>query len=224
MKLISLVGSPHGKKGSTARLMDEVLKGALSAGAENETIVLKGDTVQPCRGCDVCHIKGRCAQKDSFGEILEKINQADGLILGSPNYIFTVSAQLKAFMDRCCGIIHCQSFMGKYGVSVVTSGGGDEEPIADFMNHFLITTGVVPVGSVWATMGMIQGDDFPEDIREKAFDLGRNMVEAWTKKIIPQDVKTRMDEFHQRMKYLMMYRKDEWPFEYNYWLEYHGEV
>ncbi|MBU1172034.1 MAG: flavodoxin family protein [Proteobacteria bacterium] len=221
MKLISIVGSPHGKKGSTARLMDEVLKGATSAGAENETIVLKGDTVLPCRGCDVCHIKGACVQKDDFVRILGKINASDGLILGSPNYIFTVSAQLKAFMDRCCGVLHCQSFTGKYGVSVVTSGGGDEEPIASFMNHFLISTGIVPVGSVWATMGMIQGDEFPEDIQHKAFDLGRNLVDAFNRKIIPQDVKTRMDDFHQRMKNLIMYRKDEWPFEYDYWLENH---
>ncbi len=124
MKLISLVGSPHGEKGNTAKLTKEVLKGAESMGAVNETIVLKGDTVAPCRGCDVCHVKGFCVQKDSFRDIVRKIVDADGLILASPNYIFSVSAQLKAFMDRCCGILHCQNFTGKYGVSVVTSGGG----------------------------------------------------------------------------------------------------
>ena len=222
MKLISLVGSPHGEKGSTAKLMRDVLKGAESLGAVNETIVLTGASVAPCRGCDVCHIKGFCAQKDSFRDIVRKISEADGVILGSPNYIFSVSAQLKAFMDRCCGIVHCQSFMGKYGVSVVTSGGGDEEPIADFMNHFLITTGIAPVGSVWATMGLIQGDDFPEDIRKKAFDLGRCLVESWTARTMSPEVKTKLDTFHQRMKQLMAYRKTEWPFEYNYWITHYG--
>lgn len=222
MKLISLVGSPHGEKGSTAKLMREVLKGAESLGATNETIVLKGDTVSPCRGCDVCHIKGFCVQKDSFNAMVAKILEADGVILGSPNYIFTVSAQLKAFMDRCCGIVHCQGFMGRYGVSVVTSGGGDEEPIAEFMNHYLITTGIVPVGSVWATMGAIEGDDFPEDIRKRAFDLGRRLVESWSAKVVAPDVREKLDSFHERMKQLMLWRKGEWPFEYDYWVRQYG--
>lgn len=222
MKLISLVGSPHGEKGSTAKLMREVLNGAESLGATNETIVLKGDTVAPCRGCDVCHVKGVCVQKDSFKDIVAKILEADGVILGSPNYIFTVSAQLKAFMDRCCGMVHCQGFMGRYGVSVVTSGGGDEEPIAEFMNHYLITTGIVPVGSVWATMGIIEGEAFPEDIRQKAFDLGRRLVESWSAKTVAPDVQKKLDVFHERMKQLILWSKDAWPFEYDYWVKHYG--
>lgn len=223
MKLITLIGSPHGQKGSTARLAAEVIAGARSVGAENETVILKGDTVKPCRGCDVCHVKGRCVQKDEFSGLLDKIYAADGLILGSPNYIFSVSAQLKAFMDRCCGPVHCQSFTGKFGVSVVTSGGGDEAPIAEFMNHFMIMTGMVPVGSVWATMGLIEGETFPESIRQAAFDLGRNLVAAWKTRTVPSDVSTRLSDFHQRMKSLVMYCKDDWPYEYDYWRQHYPE-
>jgi multimeric flavodoxin WrbA len=57
--------------------------------------------------------KGRCTQKDNFDQkdnfesIKQKIRVADGLILASPNYIYSVSAQLKAFMDRCGGILRC---------------------------------------------------------------------------------------------------------------------
>ena len=222
MKLISLVGSPHGEKGNTAKLTKEVLKGAESMGAVNETIFLKGDTVAPCRGCDVCHVKGFCVQKDSFPEILQKIAEADGLILASPNYIFSVSAQLKAFIDRCCGVLHCQTFRGKYGVSVVTSGGGDEKPITEYMNHFLLSTGIVPVGSVWATMGLIAGDAFPENITNDAYNLGRQLVEAWETKSITAEIQESMRNFHQRMRSLITWRKEEWPFEYNYWVKHHN--
>jgi len=222
MKLICLVGSPHGEKGNTAKLAQEVLKGAESLGAKHETIVIKGDTVAPCRGCDVCHVKGSCVQKDSFQDIVIKIMEADGLVLASPNYIFSVSAQLKAFMDRCCGILHCQTFTGKYGVSVVTSGGGDEQPVADYMNHFLISTGIVPVGSVWATMGLITGDEFPEDIKNNAFALGCRLVEDWKTKTVEPEVKTKMDDFRERMRSLMAWRKEEWPYEYNYWVTHHN--
>jgi multimeric flavodoxin WrbA len=217
MKIISLIGSYHGLKGSTAKLLEKVVQGAETLGATNENIVLKGDSVLPCMGCDHCHRKGVCIQKDEFESIKEKIHAADGLILASPNYIFSVSAQLKAFMDRCCGIVHCLGFEGKYGASVVTSGGGDEPPIADYMNHFLITAGIVPVGGVWATMGAISGDELPSEIREKAFDLGRELVTAWKSKSRPSEVAETMNAFRSRMETLMRYREKEWPYEYEYW-------
>ena len=223
MKIVSLLGSPHGLKGNTARLVQLVIDGAIDAGAQNETIVLKGKTVKPCKGCDVCHVKGSCPQEDEFEAIKGQIQEADGLILASPNYIFSVSAQLKAFMDRCCGVLHCLGFQGKYGAAVVTSGGGDEAPIAGYMNHFLMITGIVPVGAVWATMGAIQGDRFPDDIRNNAFSLGQNLVKAWKNKEQPKaDITTIMKDFHERMKQLIIYRKDEWPYEYGYWVRHHG--
>jgi len=221
LKIISLVGSPHGLRGNTAGLLRAVLKGAEALGAQNETIVLKGDSVRPCRGCDTCHKKGRCVQKDDFESIKQKIHAADGLILASPNYIFSVSAQLKAFMDRCCGVIHCLAFEGKYGAAVVTSGGGDEAPVAEYMNHFLMTTGIMPVGAVWATMGTLTGDDFPRDIRERALSLGERLVNAWKNKERPADTAKAMDAFHNRMKTLIQYRKEAWPYEYDYWVKHH---
>ena len=89
------------------------------------------------------------------------------------------------------------------------------------MNHFLISTGIVPVGSVWATMGLITGDEFPEDIMKNAFDLGCRLVEAWKTKTVNPEVKTKMDDFHQRMRSLRTWLKAEWPFEYNYWVTHH---
>jgi multimeric flavodoxin WrbA len=178
--------------------------------------------VLPCLGCDYCHKKGQCLQKDSFEEIQQQVKKADGVVLGSPNYIFSVSAQMKAFMDRCGGMIHCLGFRGKYGASVVTSGGGDEEPIADYMNHFLMITGVQSVGSVWATMGSIYGDDFPDDIANGALDLGKRLVEAWKNSESFPEIQEKMTVFKERMRRLMIYRKEEWPYEYEYWKKHWG--
>lgn len=217
MKIIGLVGSPHGLKGNTAKLLRLVLEGAESEGAQTETVILKGDSILPCLGCDACHKKGLCPQKDSFHEIQEKIEAADALVLGSPNYIFNVSAQMKAFMDRCGCAIHCLRFRGKYGASVVTSGGGDEEHIAEYMNHFLMITGIQSVGSVWATMGAIQGDEFPKDVADKAVGLGNRLVRAWRDKETFPEIQERMAVFKERMRRLMEYRKDEWTYEHDYW-------
>ncbi|MGB8991896.1 MAG: flavodoxin family protein [Desulfobaccales bacterium] len=217
MKIIALVGSPHQARGNTAKLIRIVLKGAEQEGAHPETIYLPGKTVLPCLGCDYCHKKGRCAQKDAFAEIQQKVLEADGVILGSPNYIFSVSAQMKAFMDRCGSMVHCLGFHGKYGASVVTSGGGDEEPIADYLNHFLMLTGIQSVGSVWATMSLMVGDTFPEDIARRALGLGQRLVQAWRNQETFPEIQGKMASFKDRMRQLMAYRKEEWPYEYEYW-------
>jgi multimeric flavodoxin WrbA len=217
MKIIALVGSPHGARGNTAKLTRIVLHGAEQAGAHAETIYLPGKTVLPCLGCDYCHKKGGCAQKDAFVEIQQKVLEADGLVLGSPNYIFSVSAQMKAFMDRCGSMVHCLGFHGKYGASVVTSGGGEEVPIADYLNHFLMLTGIQSVGSVWASMGLIFGDNFPEDISSRALELGKRLLRAWKNQETFPEIQAKMAAFKERMHQLLLYRQQEWPFEYEYW-------
>jgi len=222
MKIISLLGSPHGLKGNTAGLLRHVLAGAEAEGAQTEIVILKGDTVLPCRGCDACHKKGRCVQKDDFELLKEKIIKADGLVLASPNYIYNVSAQLKAFMDRCCGVVHCMQFWGKYGASVVTSGGGGDEPIADYMNHFLLTTGIIPVSAVWAAMSAMPESGFTDEVMEKARTLGKRIVEACKAKEVPYDIDQRRNDFHKRMRDLISYKKQEWPYEYQYWKEHFG--
>lgn len=222
MKIIGLLGSPHGVRGNTGRLLQLVLDGAESAGAHTETLVIKGDLIKPCLGCDTCHKKGVCPQDDGFEDLKAKILAADGLILASPNYINSVSAQLKAFLDRCCGVIHRLGFEGRYGATVITSGGPDEPPIAEYMNRFLLTTGIRPVGAVWATMGLIRGQDFPGEIATLAEGLGRKLVAAWREKTLRPEVELQMNAFKERMKNLITYRREEWPFEYEYWCAYRG--
>lgn len=222
MKIINLVGSPHGAKGNTARLSQIVSEGAEFLGASIKTIFLTGKNVLPCLGCDTCHKKGKCVQHDEFESIKQKILKADGLILASPNYIFNVSAQMKAFMDRCCEAVHCLLFEGKYGASVVTSGGGDESPIAEFMNHFMMITGIRPVGTVWATMSKIYGDTFPEDIRNNAFELGKKLVLSWKDKVVFPESEKIIGQSKERMRQLMLWRKEEWLYEYQYWKKHRG--
>jgi len=222
MKIISLLASPHGLEGNTAGLLELVMQSARDAGAEIETVVLAGDTVGPCKACDVCHKKGVCPQKDDLEPIKAKIYESDALVLATPNYIFHVSAQLKCFIDRCCGVIHCMSFRGKYGASVITSGGGGEEPIAEYMSRAMISMGITPVGSVWATMGAIHGGEFPDDIKNEARGLGRELAESCESKPVFPEVEQAQSEFKERMQMLVGFRKEDWPYEYEYWQKHYG--
>lgn len=217
MNIVSILGSPNGGKGNTGMLLEEVLKGAKSVGAVCETVSLRGDSLKPCRGCNQCHKKGICRQKDDFESIKGKVLAADGLVLATPNYISHVSAQLKVFLDRCAGLIHCMSLEGKYGVSVVTSGGGDEWPIVQYLNHFLIITGATPVDAVWAQMGTTGGGNPDGEVCDQAFNAGKNLVEAWRGKRRLATVERIQDAHRERMLDLIRYYRTEWPYEYKYW-------
>ena len=217
MKITAIVGSPRGMKGATGRLMEIVIEGARKRGASVEIFTVKGQEIKPCKACDVCHRDGTCPQKDAFNAVKESMDKSDGIILATPNYIFHVSAQLKALLDRCGSVLHLQEYEGKYGAAVVTSGGGDEEPIAGYLEHFIAITGAVPVGAVWATMGLIHAYEFPPEIRQKALSLGERLVMAWKDKHVDSRYAEVTRTFNERMRSLMLYRKEEWPYEYEYW-------
>jgi hypothetical protein len=117
--------------------------------------------------------------------------------------------------------VHCQALGGKYGAAVVTAGGGEEEPIAEYLNHFLAISGAIPVGAVWATMGTLSGD-LPEPIRAQAFALGKKLVDAWKNREPSSRFAQETSRFRERMRWLMLSRKEEWPYEYEYWKKYRG--
>lgn len=102
MKILAINGSPRGKKSNTDRILQPFLEGAREAGAETETVYLKDKTINPCIGCFTCWTKtpGVCVHKDDMPALLEKLREADVVVYATPLYVFTVTAQMKAFMDR----------------------------------------------------------------------------------------------------------------------------
>ncbi|MBW2593978.1 MAG: flavodoxin family protein [Deltaproteobacteria bacterium] len=102
VKILALFGSPR-KKGNSTLLASHIILGAESRGAIIESIYLNGLNIKPCQGCYACqeeNSKG-CAVDDDMQGIYPKITEADALIIASPVYWFTMSAQTKIFMDRC---------------------------------------------------------------------------------------------------------------------------
>ncbi len=118
-------------------------------------------------------------------------------------------------------MVHLLEFRGKYGVAVVTSGGGDEEPITRYLERFMTWTGTVPVGSVWATMG---GEEraFAPDVRSRAADMGQRLVKASRTKERFSGAEEEMKVFRERMRWLMDNRKELWHYEYDYWRTHLG--
>ena len=217
MKILAILGSPHGMRGNTARLMEEVLAGAKSVGGEIEIVSLSETKIQPCVGCDICHKVGGCPINDGFGPLIDKLLACDAFVLASPNYIFSVSAQMKAFFDRCCGVIHCQALVGKYGAVVETSGGGGDADVLDYMQRFIGVLGATAVGGIGSSMAGPR--TFPDEVSlfERARELGRELYQSTRgKRELPKQEEARL-AFGARMKGLVEYMKDFWPYEYEYW-------
>ncbi len=103
MKVIAINGSPR-KNWNTARLLQQALKGAESVGAETELINLYNLKYRGCISCFGCKRKEavpcKCYIKDELTPVLEKVQSADALILGSPIYFGDITGQMRCFLER----------------------------------------------------------------------------------------------------------------------------
>lgn len=104
MKLVAINGSPRKNK-NTAALLQKIVEGAASKGAESELIHLKDLKFTGCVSCFECKrvggkSYGTCAVTDELTGVLEKASAAEVLVLGSPIYYGAETSYMRAFMER----------------------------------------------------------------------------------------------------------------------------
>ena len=98
-RVLILSGSPR-KGGNSDLLCDAFAQGAADAGNAVEKIRIAEKTIGYCRACYACRGTGNCIIRDDMAEILQKMIDADVLVLASPVYFYSIDAQLKAVIDR----------------------------------------------------------------------------------------------------------------------------
>ena len=99
-KVLIISASPR-KGGKSYALCDQFLLGAKEAGHNVEKVFLRDHKINYCLGCGVCNNTHVCVQKDDMKNLLEKMVNADVIVLATPVYFYTMDAQLKTFIDRC---------------------------------------------------------------------------------------------------------------------------
>ena len=110
MKVLGLVGS-YRRLGNTEILVKEALMGAEAEGAEVEILRLTDYEIQPCRGDALCLFGSKlCHIQDDLNYLLDKLNESDGIILGTPVFVLESTAIIKQFLDR---ILFIGSFYSK---------------------------------------------------------------------------------------------------------------
>ena len=217
MRLVAILGSPHDMKGTTALLVNAFLDAAQEAGAETELLNVAKLNIAPCVACDTCHKVGKCPIKDDFPQVLDAMLSADAIVLASPNYIFSVSAQMKALFDRCCGPIHLMAFRGKYGAALVTSGGGGCEEVEAYILRFLSMMGAWTVGSAGAeAFKLFDPAQAPAAI-QKAADLGAATVAAAQAATTYPDQAAQLEGTTAFFRQLCEMQREHWPYEHEVW-------
>ena len=189
MKVIAFNGSAR-KDGNTAILINQVFSELEKQDIETEMIQFSGQKIRGCIACYKCfeNKDQRCSVKDDVvNDCIEKMLQADGIILASPTYFADVSSELKALIDRA-GLVakaNGDMFKRKAGVAIVAVRRGGSIHAFDSINHFfLISQMIIPGSSYWNMgFGLEMGDaKKDEEGLQTMATLGRNM--AWLLKKI----------------------------------------
>lgn len=184
MKVVAFNGSAR-KDGNTAILIQRVLQVLEAKGIETELIQLAGEQIHGCNACRTYYStkNKRCIiEDDNVNAYIQKMIEADGILLGSPVYFSMVTPELKALMDRAFYVARANSdmFKRKVGAAVVAVRRAGGIPTFDAINHFfLISQMIVPGSSYWNVgIGNKKGEvETDEEGMKTMEDLGRNM--AW---------------------------------------------
>ncbi len=161
MKVVAFSGSAR-KGGNTALLLRTVLAELEKEGVETELIELAGQELRGCVACYECFKKkdGYCAysalKNDGINGYLDKMKEADGILLGSPTYFADVSTEMKALIDRCGMVSRANGdlFKRKAGAAVVAARRAGAIHVFDSINHFFLIGQMIVVGSNYWNIGM----------------------------------------------------------------------
>ena len=164
MKVIAFNGSAR-KDGNTSILINYVLSELQKEGIETEIFNLSGKKIHGCIACLKCfeNKDQRCSVKnDVLNECIEKMLEADGIILGSPTYFTDVSTEMKALIDRAGFVAKANGdmFRRKVGAAVIAvRRAGSIHVFSTINNFFLISQMIIPGSSYWNMgIGLDKGD------------------------------------------------------------------
>jgi len=186
MKAIGINGSSR-KNGNTSKIIEVIFEVLRNYGIECELIELAQKEITPCKACFKCAGKGNCIfTKDDFCNIMEKMKEADVIILGSPVYSADVTSKMKALLDRGGVVVATNQGLlrHKVGCSVAAVRRAGGMTAVDTMNHFFLNKEVIIVGSTY--WNMVYGKNIGDVLEDEEGmanmrNLGENIAWLLTK-------------------------------------------
>lgn len=181
-KIVVFNGSPR-EHGITKKLMNEVIRGAESKGAETVYYDLNVPGIRPCQGCFYCRGNEGCSEKnDVLAPMYEDIKSADAIILGAPVYFYQISGQAKVWLDRMwpvVGVENAPRYPGKKFVSIFAQGNPDpnrHSNVMDETNLILKMFGWDMIDSITLSGTIAPDYSVPEEQMTQAYEDGKKLV------------------------------------------------
>jgi len=183
MKVVAFNGSPR-RKGNTKILIDNVFSVLEKKGIETEMIQLGNKLVHGCTACGKCKEiqNGKChINNDHLNYCIEKMLEADGIIIGSPVYFADVTTEVKALIDVAGYVVRANGHLLKHKVGaglIAVRRGGALPTFNTVNNFFLINQMIVPGSTYWSfAIGRNPGDVLnDEEGMQTMQTLGENMT------------------------------------------------
>ncbi len=184
--MIAFNGSPR-KKWNTATLLEKALEGAASKGASTELVHLYDLNFKGCKSCFGCKVKGgpsygRCAVKDDLTPFLRAVENADAILLGSPIYLWSVSGEMKSFLERLIFAFYRYAraddpsstlFSRKIRTGFIYTMNTDEETLKEFGADRGIASNEMFLGRIFGSSESLlcfdtyQFDDYSKVVQER---------------------------------------------------------
>lgn len=177
-KVLILSASPR-KNGNSDILCDEFFKGAKQSGHEVEKIFLQDKKINYCAGCGFCTANSYegCSQKDDMEQILDKMIAADTIVMATPVYFYTMNAQMKALIDRCCAKYTKITNKEFYFIATAADGNQNslERTFEGFEGFCACLSGAKEKGRIYGVGVWQKGDVTSKSFVKEAYEMGLNV-------------------------------------------------
>ena len=188
MKTVAFNGSPNAK-GNTFHALQMVTAELELQGIETEIVHVGNKAIRGCLACGQCAKKKneQCVQDDEVNGWIQKMKEADGILLGSPVHFSAVSGTMKSFLDRAFYVTGCNDGMlrHKVGAAVVAVRRSGGLPTFNQLNNFLCYAEMlVPTSNYWNVIHGTRPGEVVQDEegRQIMGMLGKNM--AWLLQLV----------------------------------------
>uniref|UniRef100_UPI004026B4F2 flavodoxin family protein n=1 Tax=Candidatus Scatocola faecipullorum TaxID=2840917 RepID=UPI004026B4F2 len=176
-KKILVLSSSFRKGGNSDTLCDQFVKGAVEAGHQVEKIFINDKKIGYCHGCGVCNTTHKCVLHDDMAEILDKMVQADVIVMATPVYFYSMNGQMKTLIDRT--VPRYEEIAGKDFYFIVAAADSDRANMEKTLETFRgFTEDCLPdaheKGVIYGTGAWQIGDIKSSPAMEEAYQAGRN--------------------------------------------------
>lgn len=178
-KKILIISSSPVKEGNSDILCNKFMEGAFEAGNQVEKINLRTLQINYCKGCGYCNSSGYngCSQKDDMADVLDKMIDADVIVLATPVYFYTMCGQMKTFLDRCCA--KYTKIKNKEFYYIITAADSRskflERTVEEFRGFLNCLNSFKEKNILYATGVFKKGDVNSTDYPKMAFEIGKNV-------------------------------------------------